>query len=421
MNTGQRFVMIAAPETKNESERLQALFDYEIMDTPEETAFDQLTELASTICDTPISLVSLVDEERQWFKSNHGLDAKETPKEYAFCSHAIHQNKIFEITDSRKDERFHDNPLVTGEPHVIFYAGAPLTTPDGHNIGTLCVIDDEPKRLSEQQKYQLEIIGKQVVAQLELRKKTRRQASLFKELMELMNETEKRNLELASFTARAAHDINSPLRQIINFSELCTNDLNDNNTEKAKEKLDFIQSSSSTLSQLVKDIFSLTRAGITSKTRDLIDFDSLLKACIKQVNQSCTDHDVTINSCITQNSEFHSQSVRLQQIIYNLINNSIKYADPEQSTQKVDISITTHPNEAVIQVIDNGLGIPEEYQNKLFSQFSRFHPNTAPGTGLGTAIVKKHIDELNGKIEFTSSSDGTEFTVTLPNIPQEKT
>ena len=136
----------------NELSRLAALLRYEILDSAEEAAFDDFTQLASRLCDTPIALISLVDDRRQWFKSRVGLAVSETPRDISFCSHAIRGSEIFEVPDALADPRFRDNPLVTGEPGIRFYAGTLLRTPDGHNLGTLCVIDRKPRRLSADQR-----------------------------------------------------------------------------------------------------------------------------------------------------------------------------------------------------------------------------------------------------------------------------
>jgi len=146
-----------------ELSRLAALLRYEILDTPEDSAFDDFTALAAQICDTPIALISLVDDRRQWFKSRVGLDVSETPREISFCTYTITGDEIFEVPDTLQDPRFCSNPLVLGDPHIRFYAGTPLTSPDGYNLGTLCVIDRQPRRLSPEQRETLERLGRQVI------------------------------------------------------------------------------------------------------------------------------------------------------------------------------------------------------------------------------------------------------------------
>ncbi|GAB4215519.1 MAG: hypothetical protein OHK0022_55500 [Roseiflexaceae bacterium] len=162
-----------APHPLQEAERLEALGRYHILDTPPEQDFDDLVRLAAAICGTPIALVTLVDANRQWFKANLGLPFNETPRDLAFCAHTINQPGILLIPDLLADERFADNPFVIGDDGARFYAGMPLTTPEGHNLGTLCVIDRVPRTLTPEQLEALRILGRQVITQLELRRRVR--------------------------------------------------------------------------------------------------------------------------------------------------------------------------------------------------------------------------------------------------------
>ena len=156
------------PVPANEAERLRTLRAYKILDTKPEERFDELTRLAALICGVPISLISLIDTDRQWFKSRFGLDVQETPRAQAFCTHAIMQPEMFVVPDASQDERFAQNPLVTGDLHIRFYAGAPLAARDGHVLGTLCVIDREPHTLTLAQTEALKILSRLVIANVEL-------------------------------------------------------------------------------------------------------------------------------------------------------------------------------------------------------------------------------------------------------------
>ncbi len=167
---------VQQPNT-NEKKRLKVLWQYDVLDTMPEAMFDDLTELAANICEAPMALISLVDEKRQWFKSKIGTTLQETARDISFCAHAIQQPDLFIVPDATKDERFASSPLVIGEPGIRFYAGAPLITPDGYALGTLCVLDKVPRELSPAQKRALTILARHVVAQLELRRRSREVAA----------------------------------------------------------------------------------------------------------------------------------------------------------------------------------------------------------------------------------------------------
>jgi GAF domain-containing protein len=200
-----------APVPKDEKQRLKVLWQYEVLDTVPEEVFDDLTELAARICEAPIALISLVDEKRQWFKSKVGTSVSETSRDISFCAYAITQNDLFIVPDATRDERFADNPLVTSDPKIRFYAGAPLITPDGHALGTLCVIDKVPRELRPDQKQALRILARHVVSQLELRHRSRQLATVRKESEEIKKDVEKLRAELAD--ARRVAKSKAPARR----------------------------------------------------------------------------------------------------------------------------------------------------------------------------------------------------------------
>jgi PAS domain S-box-containing protein len=186
-----------SPLPVDEKERLQALRTHRILDTDHDQDFNDIVSLASQLCDSPISLITLLDEHRQWFKAKIGIDMNETSREVSFCAHAIHQDDVMVVLDATTDERFHDNPLVTGDPNISFYAGMPLITDDGYKLGTLCVIDVKPKELSPQQLSGLRILGKQVVNLIKLRLK----------MLDLNEEVETKKVEISDIFERIGEGV----------------------------------------------------------------------------------------------------------------------------------------------------------------------------------------------------------------------
>jgi GAF domain-containing protein len=159
-----------APIPRNEAGRLAALKEYHILDTGTEQSYDDITAVAAHICDVPIAMISLVDDTRQWFKSRVGMVQQETPREVAFCAHAIFRHGPFVVQDAKKDRRFADNPLVTGEPRIRFYAGFPLVNPDGLALGALCAVDQKPRQLSTEQERAMQSLARLVMVLLESRR-----------------------------------------------------------------------------------------------------------------------------------------------------------------------------------------------------------------------------------------------------------
>ncbi|MEY4387042.1 MAG: hypothetical protein RLY20_2325 [Verrucomicrobiota bacterium] len=188
--------MKTAPVPSNEARRLKVLWQYDVLDSVPEEIFDDLTELAGAICDAPIALISLVDESRQWFKARIGLSEPETSRDISFCAHAIMQPDLFIVPDATQDDRFKNNPLVTTHPKIKFYAGAPLITPDGHALGTLCILDKVPRQLTPVQTKALRVLARLVVSQLELRRQSKELAKSRDDTQFLKRELEKTRAHL---------------------------------------------------------------------------------------------------------------------------------------------------------------------------------------------------------------------------------
>jgi len=195
---------MTTPIPKQEARRLKVLWQYDVLDTVAEEVFDDLTDLAAHICEAPIALISLVDEDRQWFKSRVGISLSETSRDISFCAHAILGDGLLIVPDATKDKRFKNNPLVTGKQKIRFYAGAPLITPEGHALGTLCVLGSKPRTLRPEQEQALRVLAHHVVSQLELPRQARVLAEARENGQQQGAELARARAEVARLRARLA-------------------------------------------------------------------------------------------------------------------------------------------------------------------------------------------------------------------------
>jgi len=404
--------MIKPGIPENEKERLEALQSYKILDTLPESSFDSITSIAAFICNTPISLVSLIDKDRQWFKSNKGLGVSETPREQAFCAHAINNPKeIMIVEDSLKDERFANNPLVQGEPHIRFYAGAPLVTNEGFPLGTLCIIDSVPRHLDEFQLKALSDLASQVMVQFQLRKQ-------LIEMEELKLRLEKQFYEAERFAHLVSHDIKAPLRGIAALATYTLEEAGNELSDEVSDYLNQIQERANKTIGLVEGILKHTLSTNYEVNLEWINARLLLRD-VAELSAVPADIAFTSETTIT---EVYSDRVILIQILINLLNNAVKYGI--SPNPKIQIRIKQTLNEWKIEVKDNGPGVSPEHQVRIFEMFQTLGKTDRfgnKGSGIGLSTVKSLVQLLHGSIELKSGiHKGCLFTVAIPRVKRGK-
>jgi two-component system NtrC family sensor kinase len=441
--------MAIAPKPYQDELRIEKLKSYLILDTEAEEQFDKLTALASSICNTPIALISLLDNSRQWFKSSIGLETCETPRDISFCQFAIHHDTFFEVPDTTLDPRFAENPLVTGEPHIQFYGGQPLITPDNFRIGTLCVIDTKPRNLTSEQKNAINTLAQEVVMHLELRIKSTqlKQASdtELRRTKDLLIQSGKL-ASLGQMIATIAHEIQNPLWVVdmaVQNQKQQTQELSQqlehlNAAAKTPSKLTttiehFLNASTKNQSLMETAVASLNEVTQALKTQSHRDLHPSYDVSIKQVLAEALiiTQGKLIGCDVVNNTAklppcccFRSQ---LGQVFINILSNAadaIAEQKQKNSLQGIDyhgeihIKADTADHEGekgiTISFSDNGTGIPVNARPHVFTEF--FTTKSAgKGTGLGLSLSHSIIKTHRGTIDILDSElHGVKFSIWIP-------
>lgn len=377
-----------------ESRRLSALRSYGILDTPAEAVFDDITRIAAAICGTPISVVNLIDADRQWFKSEIGLGVRETPLETSICAHAILEHDFLEVPNTTTDPRFASNPLVTGDPSLRFYAGALLKTPDGLPLGTVCVLDTVPRELTQQQIDTLQALARQVMAQLELRR--------------MLVEAQALNQHRARVLATTGHDLKGPLRAALyalSKARAADGADRDARLESAEQDLAYIN-------QKFGDMI----AGATGKggaaapelrPTDLAPvLDEVGRVWTRAARRKRIELVVDPSSCMAS-----TNAGLLETLVGNLLSNAIKYT-PDGG--RVTVGCSAVEDGVEIVVADTGIGMDTTRVDDYFAAF-RQADASSEGLGIGLWIVRQAADVLGARIDVESTlGEGTRITVSLP-------
>lgn len=358
--------MLAAPHPQ-QAERIAALRAYDILDTPREADFDDIVRLASEICGTPISVINLIDVERQWFKAEVGLGVRETPLDTSLCSHAILEDAFMEIPDTLNDRRMQDNALCTGEPGLRFYAGALLRTEDGLPLGTLCVLDYEPRVLSDFQRDALSVLARQIMKQLDLRMALKRQELMQKEV---------------------DHRVKNSLASVAGLVRL----------QMGREKDPAVRSALEAMEQRVRTISLLHEELYRTGSLDEADLGEYLGR-LQAMLQEGAPGNVTITVAADRVIANSNRASAIGKIVSEFVMNSLKYAFPDGREGVVSITLRNSGERVELVCADDGVGIGDV---------------AAVRRGLGMRLMEAYASQLGGQSRLQNAQPGAEFRVTFP-------
>jgi len=380
-----------------EDRRIQALHDYDVLDTPPESVFDDLTRIASTVCNTPMALISLVETERQWFKAAHGVGVRETAIEESICAHAILQDALLVVPDTLQDSRFVDSPLVTGPPHIRFYAGAVLKTSEGLPIGAVCVLDTVSRGLTEAQGQSLLALARQVMAQLELRR--------------MLARSERVSQYRASLLASAGHDFRTPMTTAMLAFDLARHAAPDKMERIVRMGHEALQNVDNGLTRMLS--VASGKRSFEPEALEPTNLNAVLGHVASTHATAARRRNIHLRVARTRCTAL-SNTRQLETLVGNLVANSIKYT-PKGG--RVLVGCRKRGEHVDIEVIDTGPGIADGQIDAMFGAF-RQGDHSSDGLGLGLWIVQNTAASLGIAISVRSvPGSGTRFSLRLPTAP----
>ncbi len=391
----------------NETDRLAALYALDILDSPAEEDFDDIVKLASNVCDAPMSLVSLVDTDRQWFKARVGTDLTETDRDISFCAHAVLGRDLLVVPDATKDRRFADNPLVDQEGGIRFYAGAPLLTSDGFTLGTLCVLDREPRRLDIEQLQALRALARQVTSQMELRRHAVALANTTAQLQEL----ERRKDDLAGLLGG---DLRAPLRLMSGYLQQLGG-TGHQDAEMADLVGRAVAGHIRGFLDLAHHLTSMAEAGFGTESLHMrqIDLTRITRQAVEAVRPIAATKQIWIlNQAGGPSLPIIADPVRLEQVFTHLLFAAVKYT-PSGGRVRVGTEIEAGPT---VRLDD--MDMPDGLRPELFPHLyygAIAHPSDVPGHDQGLVVAKKILDAHHATVALSDRpGDGTSLHVSFP-------
>jgi signal transduction histidine kinase len=390
-----------------ETDRIAALYELNVLDTPPEQDFDDIVALASSVCGVPMSLVSLIDTDRQWFKAKVGTDLTETHRDLSFCAHAILGRDLLVVPDARMDARFADNPSVATDGGIRFYAGAPLVTSDGFAVGALCVVDAEPRKLDLDQLQALRALARQVTAQLELRRYATALANTTARLQEL----ERRKDDLADLVGG---ELRAPLRLMSSYLEnLGGTGLHD------PELADLVAHATSAhvrgIHDLIDHLLSLADAGVGGEGLHMrqIDLTRLTQRAVESVRPIAATKQIWIlNQAGGPSMPIIADPVRLEQVLMHLLFAAVKYT-PSGGRVRVGTEIESGPTVRLDDMDLPGGLRPDLFAHLYYGAIA--NPADVPGPDRGLAVAKRILDAHHATVALSDRpGDGTSLHVVFP-------
>ena len=412
---------LAGPgEIPDELERLEALRYYQVLDSDSEPAFDRITALAAKLLRSPIALISFVDERRQWFKSAHGIDVKQTPRQGGFCAAAITCQTPTVVSDARSSAQFARHPMVVGPPGIRLYAGAPLTTVDGHNLGTICVMDTKPRDLSDEEVAVLADLAGLVMDQLDqrmsrlqlteserMRREARRHAQRMEELERVKSE----------FLLLASHELRGPLAIVKGYASMISEGSLGALPRDIAAVMPIMTTKISEIERLIKEMLAAARLEEYQSPVEPLQFD-LLPAVLDVANGMAEITEIGDRFQLQlppDPLQVLGDPAAVAVIVRNLLGNAIKFS-PDGGD--VTCILRADKPRAVLEVVDNGLGIAKADLPRIFARFGRLvttENSHIQGYGLGLWLSRSLARRMGGDVTVESAlGDGSTFRLALP-------